>query len=110
MTRLLAEKVRPKNLEAYVGQEHLVGKNKPVRKMLEQGKIVSMILWGPPGSGKTTLARLIADYVKAEFVGISAVTSGVADLRKLIESAKQRHQYFQDTVVFIDEIHRFNKA
>jgi len=110
MATPLAEKLRPKNLEAYVGQEHLVGKNKPVRKMLEQGKIVSMILWGPPGSGKTTLARLIADYVKAEFVGISAVTSGVADLRKLIESAKQRHQYFQDTVVFIDEIHRFNKA
>ena len=106
----LAETLRPKNLDEYVGQEHLVGKGKPVRKMLEQGKVVAMILWGPPGSGKTTLARLIADYVKADFVALSAVTSGVADLRKVIEKAKQKREYYQDTVVFIDEIHRFNKA
>lgn len=106
----LAEKLRPKTLDDYVGQQHLVGKGKPVRKMLDSGKIVSMILWGPPGSGKTTLARLIANYVEAEFVVLSAVTSGVADIRKIIELARQRHDYFKDTVVFIDEIHRFNKS
>ncbi|MFQ5492889.1 MAG: replication-associated recombination protein A [Candidatus Dojkabacteria bacterium] len=111
MATPLAEKLRPQRLKDYVGQEHLVGKSKPINKMLEQGKVVSMILWGPPGSGKTTLGKIIAKKVKAEFITISAVTSGVADLRKIIEGAKQRGQYYSnDTVLFIDEIHRFNRA
>src|SRR3989338_7890679 len=111
MTIPLAEQFRPKTLEEFVGQEHLVGKNGPIRKMLENGKVSSMILWGPPGCGKTTLAKLIAKYVNADFIGFSAVTSGVAEVRKIIATAKDRKKmYKQDTILFIDEIHRFNKA
>lgn len=107
----LAEQLRPKTLDEFIGQEHLVGKNGPIRKMLEAGKVTSMILWGPPGCGKTTLARLIAKYVNADFIAFSAVTSGVKEVRAIIEKAKQRKTMFtQDTVLFIDEIHRFNKA
>src|SRR3989344_1528776 len=107
----LAEQLRPSSLEEFVGQEHLVGKNGPIRKMLENGKVSSMILWGPPGCGKTTLAKLIAKYVNADFIGFSAVTSGVAEVRKIIATAKDRKKmYKQDTILFVDEIHRFNKA
>ena len=107
----LAEQLRPSSLEEFVGQEHLVGKNAPIRKMLESGKVTSMILWGPPGCGKTTLAKLIAKYVNADFIAFSAVTSGVAEVRKIIAAAKDRKKmYKQDTILFIDEIHRFNKA
>ncbi|MBI4226323.1 AAA family ATPase, partial [Candidatus Roizmanbacteria bacterium] len=111
MTTPLADQLRPKTLEGFVGQEHLVGKNGPIRKMLENGKVTSMILWGPPGCGKTTLAKLIANYVNADFIAFSAVTSGVKEVREIIQKAKDRKQMFkQDTVLFIDEIHRFNKA
>ncbi|KXK27022.1 MAG: Replication-associated recombination protein A [candidate division WS6 bacterium OLB20] len=111
MSQPLAEKLRPRSLDDYAGQEHLIGKDKPLRTMLEQGKAVSMILWGPPGSGKTTLAKLIAEYVKAEFEQLSAVTSGVADLREVIKRAQERGQYHGfETILFIDEIHRFNRA
>ena len=107
----LAEQLRPTTLDEFIGQEHLVGKDGPVRKMLEGGKVTSMILWGPPGCGKTTLARLIAKYVNADFITFSAVTSGVKEVREIIKKAKERKTMFtQDTVLFIDEIHRFNKA
>lgn len=112
----LAEKMRPKNLDEFVGQEHLVGKNGPIRKMLERGHITSMILWGPPGTGKTTLARLIAHYVKADFVPFSAVSGGVAEVRKIIATAKENNNrnalqfVTTKTILFVDEIHRFNKA
>src|SRR3990167_621680 len=107
----LAEQLRPTTLDEFIGQEHLVGIHGPIRKMLESGKVTSMILWGPPGCGKTTLAKLIAKYVNADFIGFSAVTSGVAEVRKIIATAKDRKKmYKQDTILFVDEIHRFNKA
>lgn len=107
----LAERMRPKNLDEFVGQDHLVGKGRFIRRMLESGKITSMVLWGPPGCGKTTLARLIAHYVDADFIPFSAVTSGVAEVRKIIAKAKDDQTLFKKkTILFIDEIHRFNKA
>lgn len=107
----LAEKLRPKTLDEFVGQEHLVGKGKPIRRMLEEGKVTSMILWGPPGVGKTTLASLISNYIKANFVFFSAVTSGVEDVRRVIKLAKEvRESNGKQTVLFVDEIHRFNKS
>ncbi|MCS7258982.1 MAG: replication-associated recombination protein A [candidate division WOR-3 bacterium] len=107
----LAERMRPQSLEDFVGQKHLLDKGKPLRTMIEKGELHSMILWGPPGSGKTTLAYLIAKYTKANFVSFSAVTSGVADIRKVISDAQQYQKMFnQSTVLFVDEIHRFNKA
>lgn len=107
----LAEILRPKTLDEVIGQQHLVGKNKPLRKLLEAGKITSLILWGPPGCGKTTLARLIATYVDAEFISFSAVTGGVADIRVIIKKAKDDQTLFKkQTVLFVDEIHRFNKS
>jgi len=107
----LAEKLRPKTLDEIVGQEHLIGKNRFIRRMLESGTISSMVLWGPPGCGKTTLARLIAHYVNAEFIPFSAVSSGIADVRKTIVKAKElKKLYGRNTILFIDEIHRFNKA
>jgi len=93
----LAEQLRPKTLDEVVGQTHLVGKGKPLRKLLESGKITSMILWGPPGCGKTTLARLIAQYVDAEFVSFSAVTGGVAEIREIIKRAKNEQNLFKKT-------------
>lgn len=107
----LAEQLRPKTIEDFIGQEHLVGKGKPLRRMIENGTVSSMIFWGPPGSGKTTLASLLAQYIKAHFVFFSAVTSGVEDVRKVIKQAKVlRDTSAQQTVLFIDEIHRFNKS
>jgi len=107
----LAELLRPKNLDEVIGQQHLVGKNKPIRALLEAGKITSLILWGPPGCGKTTLARLIASYVDAEFIQFSAVTGGVAEIRLVIKKAKEDQTLFKkQTVLFVDEIHRFNKS
>lgn len=107
----LADRMRPKTLDEFVGQEHLVGKDRFIRRMLKNGQITSMVLWGPPGCGKTTLARLIAHYVNADFIPFSAVTSGVADVRKVIAKAKEDRTLFKKhTILFIDEIHRFSKS
>jgi putative ATPase len=108
----LAEKLRPQTLEQFVGQEHLLGKGRPIRRMLENRAVSSMIFWGPPGVGKTTLAFLISKYIDAAFVAFSAVTSGVADVRKVIEEANKLRRSIEQrqTVLFIDEIHRFNKS
>jgi putative ATPase len=107
----LAEQLRPQTLNDFVGQEHLVGVGKPIRRMIETGNISSMIFWGPPGSGKTTLATVIANAIDAEFIFFSAVTSGVADVRNVIKHAGQlRDEQNKKTILFVDEIHRFNKA
>lgn len=111
MNTPLAELMRPKTIGEYIGQEHLLGKGKPIRAMIERCKVASMILWGPPGCGKTTLAHLIAASVEANFVPFSAVTSGVAEVRKIIDQAEQNNSLFQKpTILFVDEIHRFNKS
>lgn len=107
----LAERMRPQSLEEYVGQEHLVGKNSVLRRMLEAGRVPSFILWGPPGVGKTTLARIIAQAANVPFFSLSAIHSGVKDVREVIEKA-QKNNFFQthSPILFIDEIHRFSKS
>lgn len=106
----LAEQMRPQSLDQMVGQEHLLAKGQIVRQIVDRKQPTSLILWGPPGSGKTTLARIIANETGAEFVELSAVTSGKADVTRVIEHAKGNQRLGQQTVLFVDEIHRFNKA
>lgn len=111
MTRVpLAERMRPQTLDEVIGQTHLLGDNEILRKIVKNKEPVSLILWGPPGSGKTTLARVIAKESDAEFVELSAVTSGKKDVEKVIEHARQNWNLQLRTVLFVDEIHRFNKA
>jgi len=106
----LAARMRPKSLADCVGQTHLLGPQGLLQPLLTQGRLQSMILWGPPGSGKTTLARLLSEHLGAEFFELSAVMSGVADIRKVIAQAQEEQRYGRTSVLFIDEIHRFNKA
>lgn len=107
----LAARMRPRNLDEYAGQEHLLGPGRPLRQALEQGALHSMIFWGPPGVGKTTLARLLATLADAHFVTISAVLAGVKEIRQAVEQARQHAaQNGRQTILFVDEVHRFNKA
>src|SRR5262245_48076400 len=108
--RPLADRLRPQRLADVVGQDHLLGPEGPIGRMATQKRLASMILWGPPGSGKTTIARLLAQESHLEFQQISAVFSGVADLRKVFDAAKARRISGHGTLLFVDEIHRFNRA
>ena len=111
MSEPLAERMRPRSFDDYVGQQHLVGKDAVLRKMIESGRVSSFILWGPPGVGKTTLAQIISHRLETPFYTLSAVTSGVKDVRDVIERAKSG-RFFNSAspILFIDEIHRFSKS
>lgn len=109
-SRPLAERVRPQSLEEFVGQQKLLGEGKVLRKLIDQDEVPSMIFWGPPGVGKTTLARIIARRTQANFINFSAVTSGIKDIKKVMNEAEKNRTFGSKTILFVDEIHRFNKA
>ena len=109
-TRPLAARLRPQTLEEFAGQTHLLGEGKVLRRLIEGDRISSMIFWGPPGVGKTTLARIIANRTKAAFIDFSAVTSGIKEIRQVMQQAEDNRRFGERTIVFVDEIHRFNKA
>lgn len=112
MNKPLAERMRPTNLENYINQTHLVGEGAPIKSMLDAKRLLSMILWGPPGTGKTTLAQLIAELSGRKFYTLSAISSGVKDVREVIDKAKNQTLFSGEgqPILFIDEIHRFNKS
>jgi putative ATPase len=109
-TRPLADRMRPRTLQEFVGQEHLIGPGKPLRTQIERDDTGSLLFWGPPGTGKTTLAKIIAQMSKAEFIEFSAVLAGIKEIKQVMADAERARQYGTRTIVFIDEIHRFNKA
>jgi putative ATPase len=109
-TRPLADRMRPRTIEEFVGQEHLIAPSKPLRTQLERDDTGSLIFWGPPGTGKTTLAKIVATMTKAEFIEFSAVLAGIKEIKQVMSDAERARQYGTRTIVFIDEIHRFNKA
>jgi putative ATPase len=109
-TRPLADRMRPRTLDEFVGQEHLIGSGKPLQTQIERDDTGSLIFWGPPGTGKTTLAQIIAHMTKAEFIEFSAVLTGIKEIKQVMADAERARQYGTRTIVFIDEIHRFNKA
>lgn len=106
----LAARLRPQTLEEFYGQKHLLGEGKVLRRLIESDKIGSMVFWGPPGVGKTTLARIIANRTKANFIDFSAVTSGIKEIKQVMEQAEKSRRFGEKTILFVDEIHRFNKA
>ena len=106
----LAERLRPQSLDEFFGQQHLLGKGKVLRRLIEGDRVCSMILWGPPGVGKTTLAKIIARQTKSKFVNYSAVTSGIKEIKQIMAQADHNRIYGEKTILFVDEIHRFNKA
>lgn len=106
----LATRMRPQNLDEFAGQQHLLGEGKVLRQLIDQDRVSSMIFWGPPGVGKTTLARIIAARTKANFINFSAVTSGIKEIREVMREAEDNHRMGERTLLFVDEIHRFNKA
>ena len=106
----LADRMRPQSLSDVVGQDHLLGEKGPLRRMINAGRISSFILWGPPGCGKTTIARILAQETNLYFESLSAVFSGVADLRKVFQEAQNRRRLGKGTLLFVDEIHRFNRS
>ena len=109
-TRPLAARLRPRDLSEFVGQTHLLGEGKVLRRLIESDQISSMIFWGPPGVGKTTLARIIANHTQATFIDFSAVTSGIKEIKQVMQQAEDNRRFGERTIVFVDEIHRFNKA
>src|SRR5437667_5085923 len=108
--RPLADRMRPGTLEEFAGQEQILAPGKPLRRQIESDKVASLILWGPPGSGKTTLAKIIAKCTRGDFIPFSAVTSGIKEIKAVMADAERSAQYGRRTILFIDEIHRFNRA
>src|SRR5579871_5884233 len=108
--RPLAERMRPDKFEDFVGQQHILGPGKPLRVQIERDELQSLILWGPPGVGKTTLARLIARVTRCEFLPFSAVLSGIKEIKAVMADTERFHRMGRRTILFVDEIHRFNKA
>src|SRR5690242_21209706 len=108
--RPLAERMRPERLEDYIGQEHILGPGKPLRRQIERDELTSIILWGPPGVGKTSLAKLIARATRCEFIPFSAVLSGIKEIKAVMADAERLRRAGKRTILFVDEIHRFNKA
>src|ERR1700719_1277481 len=108
--RPLADRMRPRTLDEFIGQEELLGPGKPLRTQIERDDLSSMLLWGPPGCGKTTLARIIAKSTRAEFIPFSAVLSGIKEIKEVMAKAEATRRYGRRTIVFVDEVHRFNRA